>query len=78
MVGSNTQGKNKIYYIFIDIFENEIAKDIPKKTALRELEKLGYIQKGRIGYKTEIRFYDRTSGSSENRIKLYKFENLFK
>ena len=78
LVGSNTQGKNKIYYIFIDIFENEIAKDIPKKTALRELEKLGYIQKGRLGYKTEIRFYNRTSGSSENRIKLYKFENLFK
>lgn len=78
LVGSNTQGKNKIYYIFPDIFENEIAKDIPKKTALRELEKLGYIQKGRIGYKAEIRFYNRTSGSSENRIKLYKFENLFK
>ena len=78
LVGSNTQGKNKIYYIFPDIFENEIAKDIPKKTALRELEKLGYIQKGRIGYKTEIRFYDRTSGSSENRITLYKFSNLFK
>ena len=78
LVGSNAQGKNKIYYIFTDIFENEIAKDIPKKTALRELEKLGYIQKGRLCYKTEIRFYDRTSGSSENRIKLYKFENLFK
>ena len=78
LVGSNAQGKNKIYYIFTDIFENEIAKDIPKKTALRELEKLGYIQKGRLCYKTEIRFYDRTSGSSENRTTLYKFENLFK